>query len=86
MLNGAEVNREGYLRATRSSTERTRGNGGSSGGLAKKGPSNRRRPAAKTPVAMHASMDIWEIQRELKRGEMVQVSCASKLRFIAHTA
>lgn len=25
------------------------------------------------PKAMNASMEIWEIQRELKRGEMVQV-------------
>ena len=26
------------------------------------------------PKAMNASLEIWEIQRELKRGEMVQVS------------
>jgi hypothetical protein len=36
-----------------------------------------RRPLAaanhKYPVAVNASLEIWEIQRELKRGEMVQV-------------
>ena len=30
------------------------------------------------PKAMSASMEIWEIQKELKRGEMVQVLTTEK--------